>query len=375
MFKTTGIAPLCYEVEMINLIGSSYNNRKLQMVSFKQNEMPQGAKKDEITPEEHDTVLIQQKEKAPIRTGARIWLDKLQNAMTVYPAKGISGSKNANFYEFLTMGMVPFAVGSLMLMGVFNGATKTFSQNAASKAALKGHKMALGIAFYVLAKTLSKKLIEWPVKAKYGIDMNLPYKKVVNEFPEYPGDTDLKRYEYHKVYESVDFPRWDLLYDQKFYGPARNSYYDHIAKKMKVGENLQDADQQVKPKVRDLVVKTRTFSTLSSYLWAATGVALAMQPAWDIYGTRHVFKNLKGQKLVDIIKNFGTAAGKSVKELVSGAGSKRKAPKIVGIGLLSLAIASTLAGNIATLVDFKKRKSDKIATTPIIDENKPKVVC
>ena len=31
-------------------------------------------------------------------------MDKFIKAFTVYPAKGLNGSKNSNFYEFLTMG-------------------------------------------------------------------------------------------------------------------------------------------------------------------------------------------------------------------------------------------------------------------------------
>ena len=60
-------------------------------------------------------------------TRARIGYDKFTNALTLYPAKGLKGSKNANFYEFLTMGTVPYVIGSLMLMSVFNSANKFFN--------------------------------------------------------------------------------------------------------------------------------------------------------------------------------------------------------------------------------------------------------
>ena len=53
-------------------------------------------------------------------TRTRIGFDKLTNALTLYPAKGLKGDKNANFYEFLTMGTVPYLVGSATLMGVCN---------------------------------------------------------------------------------------------------------------------------------------------------------------------------------------------------------------------------------------------------------------
>ena len=61
----------------------------------------------------HDTLL-----KDNLATRTYIGIDKISNAFTVYPAKGLKGSKNANFYEFLTMGTVPYLIGSAMLMGI-----------------------------------------------------------------------------------------------------------------------------------------------------------------------------------------------------------------------------------------------------------------
>ena len=49
-------------------------------------------------------------------TRFRIGMDKFTNAITLYPAKGLKGNRNANFYEFLTMGQVPYLIGSGMLM-------------------------------------------------------------------------------------------------------------------------------------------------------------------------------------------------------------------------------------------------------------------
>lgn len=66
-------------------------------------------------------------------TRTRIGLDKLTKAFTVYPAKGLKGSKNSNFYEFLTMGTVPYLIGSATLMAIFNTPNKKFS--ASDKAA------------------------------------------------------------------------------------------------------------------------------------------------------------------------------------------------------------------------------------------------
>ena len=95
----------------------------------------------------HDTLLPNN-----FSTRFRIGMDKFTNAITLYPAKGLKGNRNANFYEFLTMGQVPYLIGSGMLMGVFNFANKHFKSFAESKASKIGNKMALGVVIYGVAK-------------------------------------------------------------------------------------------------------------------------------------------------------------------------------------------------------------------------------
>ena len=77
----------------------------------------------------HDTLLENK-----FSTNARVGVDKFINAFTIYPAKGMKGSKNANFYEFLTMGIVPYLIGSITLMSVFNTANKHFKPIVKTKA-------------------------------------------------------------------------------------------------------------------------------------------------------------------------------------------------------------------------------------------------
>ncbi len=333
-----------------------------------------GKKKTKAEPSvggEKDYLMIEEHTKHPISTKIKIGADRLSNALTTYPAKGLKGSVNSNFYEFLTMGTVPYLVGSATLMSVFNLANKFFDPSSAAAASKIGKKMALGVLFYGVAKSLSKKLIETPVKMKYGVDVNLPYRRVINEIPDDTNKDDLVSYEYHKAFESVDFPRYDLLYT-KGLGKNPNSYYDMVAKKMGMGENLLDSDQKVKPKLRELVTKTRTFTTLSSYLWAASAVGVAMQPAWE---SSPVKLNNIVKAPVKFVKDFGKQFGRGVKNFLGIGEEVLTKSHIAGRVLLGLAAAVTIAGNIITLVDFKKRKSDKMASTPIINNEKPKVVC
>ena len=99
----------------------------------------------------HDTLL-----KNNVVTRTRIGIDNFANAFTVYPAKGLKGSKNANFYEFLTMGTVPYLIGSGMLMAVFNAASKHYAPFQKTMARSTGNKLALGVLFYGVMKHFSK---------------------------------------------------------------------------------------------------------------------------------------------------------------------------------------------------------------------------
>ncbi len=348
--------------------------------------------KEEDTEHAKDRLLCEEMKKHPITTSAKIQTDKLVKAVTTYPKKGLSGSKNANFYEFLTMGMVPYLLGSAAMIGVFNLANKFFDTPGAVSASKIGKKMGIGVVLYGLGKVLSKKLIEKPLKWKYGIE-NLPYDKVINELPEENNKDNLEAHEYHKVFESVDFPYFNLFYDNKFYGDKKNAYFDKVAKKMGM-EPTEYSDQQTKDKIREKVVQSRVFSTLSSYLWAATGVAIASQKPWEnlvlnpskrihnfinhVKLTQQAKTSVKN-KVKDIanydffIKDFGKKFVKSTKELVNK-GSKSSV--YAGRILLGCAIGMTLLGNFKTLFDFNNNRGNKKqAASSLIDENKEKVVC
>jgi len=302
---------------------------------------------------------------------SRIQVDKFLNAVTVYPVKGLTGNPNSNFYEFLTMGMVPYLIGSGMLMAVFNLATKYFEPTQAKHAASIGHKMALGVVFYGLLKSLSKKFIEMPVGFLTGVDVNKPYRDMKSQLPEYAGDTsDKKSIEYHKVFESVDFPRWDLLYDYKKNKP-RNYYYDKVAKKMGLGKNLEASDQVAKPKIRELIIRTKTWTTLSSYIWAGLGVALAVQDGWtEAFGKKEgsFFKraadafNDKGKSFKAFAKEFAkdlrNGFRNSCKQLYNGGVNHSKVKAAAGKAYILAAIGSTVAGILMSSFDFFKDKTE-----------------
>lgn len=288
----------------------------------------------------HDTLL-----KNNFATRTKIGIDKFVNALTVYPAKGLKGSKNSNFYEFLTLGMVPYLVGSATLMGVFNLANKYYSNFSRTKASMNGRKFALGVLFYGLMKNISKSFISRPLKLISGVDIEQPYAKVIYELPDDINDTDITSIEHHKVFESVDFPRWDLFYTDDYNHKNRNLIYDRYAFKLGLGRNLNDSDQEVKPRVKEIAVKASLAKSISSYLWAAVGVAFAFQSPWEKYLNIMTFNPKDKEKFLKSVKAFGTSFLESAKTLYKGENGSKYSGRI----LLFTAAASTVLGLVNTL--------------------------
>lgn len=334
---------------------------------------------------DHDTLL-----KNNLVNRTRIAFDKLSNAATIYTAKGITGNKNANFYEFLTMGTIPYILGSLTFMGVFNSAAKHFDSFSRSRAYKLGNKMALGVIFYALGKSLSKSLVSTPVRLATGVDINLPYAKVNYELPENKNDTDITSIEYHKVYESVEFPRWDLLYNYEKNGQSRNAYYDKVAKKLGMGTDLKDSDQEVKPRIKEIITKTTAIKNIVPYLWAALGVGIAVQKPWETFLATHKFKTYKVseftnngktfmQKLSGTAKNTGSYAWQTLgdfgdtfktalKDLYNGKMTGSKAAKTAGKIAVWLPIAATILGD--AIIISSGKKATKSVGKPVVDTDK-----
>lgn len=320
--------------------------------------------KPEKLPYAKDTLLENN-----FQTRARINYDKLTNALTLYPAKGLKGNRNANFYEFLTMGTVPYLIGSGMLMAVFNSANKHFAPFAQSKASAIGKKMALGVLFYGILKSATKSFVTKPVKWLTGIDTEVPYAKVNYELPEDIYDTDITSIEYHKAFESKDFPRWDLFYKSEAKGEVRNEYFDKIAKKLGLGENLTDSDQETKPIIKQIAVKTDMAKTLSSYLWAATGVAYAFQTPWEEYLNSFTLKFWKGKEFMHSLKVLKNSAVKAAKDLVNGPKYSTGITKHAGKVLLGASALSSILG-VINAVHIKKQP----ASTNYVDKDRKYVV-
>lgn len=320
-------------------------------------QLPSKKKEDES----HDCII----------SGSPFWQIKngtetFTKAVTTYTKSGFTGNKNHNFYEFLSLGVIPYTIGSLTLMGVFNCAAKYFEPFEKMRANKVGHKMALGVVLYGLMKYASKKLIEAPVHAITGIDPNIRYRKVVSELPTMTNLNPTK-VEYHKVFESVDFPRWDLLHNNPNNSNEHsNAYFDKVAKRLGVGTNLPDSDQIVQPIIKETITKTRAWSTVSSYLWAAVGVATAVQNSFGEY-----FQNASRLSVGKKITEFFPALKDSVKDLWKGATPKTG---VAGKVLVSAAVLSTVLGVLCSTMRTKDHNAS-IPSTALIDDTRKVTEC
>ncbi len=286
---------------------------------------------------------------------------KTSSAFIDYPAKGLKGDINSNFYEFLTMGIVPYLAGSAMFMFVFNCVNKHLDAHSQKAASKYGKKMALGVVLYGLLKNLSKNLVTIPVKVATGVDTEMPYQNVVYNLPTKAGEdaTVDPQYQQRKVFDSKEFYRKDLL---------DREYFDKVAKKLGLGENLNDSISETSPIIQNIVATSSTAKSLSSYAWAGVGVALAVQDSWcdffdsitnrknyvkksDKNFTSNMIGKLKtfGENTKNISKSFVNSFGRSCKSLWNGSPADTGFMKYSGkwfVGFASLLTAALTANSI-----------------------------
>jgi len=293
-------------------------------------------------------------EKKPL-TGLRIGAHKLKGNAD-YFKKGFDGSQNSNFYEFLSTGMFPYITGSAMFIALSTVANKFFSTQDRFAATKHGKNMALGVILYAGGKWLGSKLINKLTHASTGIDLEMPYKKIVTELPEGPDKQERVREEFHRVFESRDFPRHDLLVKMGEAEGNRYGYYDKITKKMGYEDRLNAPDQIVNEKIKEVITKATVGKNVSSYLWAALGVAFASQEAIANFKFTRIphahkqnLKNFKGG-----VKN---TIKEAAKQLWKGSGDNAHKKGIVGKVLIGAALASTVISWFNVSSGFNKGKA------------------
>ncbi len=312
---------------------------------------------------------------------------KTSNAFLKYPQKGLRGDVNSDFYEFITMGIVPYLIGSGMFMAMFN-LLKNLDPKSQVLAGINGKKFALGVVLYGLFKNLSDDLVTRPVYWGTGVDLELPIEHVSYTLPKEAGAKAevFPEIQQRKVYDSREFFRKDLI--QKDIG---KEYYDNVAEKIGLGTDLNDSVTETTPIIQSIVSTTKTAKTLTTYAWAATGVGLAMQDSWkdffasisnrrryhkasgDGFGAR-IGKRLKnfGLNTVDISKSFGRSFCKAFKTLWSGENGTKGFMKHAGKAWLLLTGAVTV-GSTANVI-IRARQNAKLVNEKIMDRSKESTV-
>ena len=322
-----------------------------------------------------------------LKTRVEQKFQKTSNAILQYPIKGLRGDVNSDFYEFLSMGIVPYVIGSGMFMGLFN-MLKDLNPKSQKIASINGNKMALGVVLYGLMKTLSNDLVTRPVYWGTGVDIELPIEHVYYPLPKEAGEAAniIPQIQQRKVYDSREFFRKDLI--QKDYGIE---YYDKIAKKIGLGENLNDSVTETTPIIQSIVSTTKTAKSLSSYAWAGVGIGLAMQNSWSNFfdaianRKRHIAKPNEGlgtkiggrmknagENFVDISKTFGKSFTEACKTLWTGEAGKSGFMKHAGKGWLMFTAALTV-GSVANVI-YQARHMGKLANKDIMDKSKESTV-
>lgn len=325
-----------------------------------------------------------------LETRLRQKFDKTASAFTEYPKKGLLGDVNSDFYEFLSMGIIPYLVGSGMFMGVFNLVNNHLMPDSKKFAANSGKKMALGVVLYGIAKTLANDLVTRPVYWSTGVDIELPYRNVSYPLPTEPGENAniYPMRQHRKVYDSREFFRKDLIASDPEYGVK---YYDKIAEKIGLGKNLNDSVTETTPIIQSIISTTKVAKSLCSYAWAGVGVGLALQNSWtDFFDTisnrkKHVPKEGEGllnkigsrmknagSNFINISKSFGKSFGRACKSLWTGEAGTKGYMKHAGKAWILFSTALT-AGSVANVI-YKAKTMGKLANKDIIQKDKESMV-
>ncbi|HBG49426.1 MAG TPA: hypothetical protein DDW90_08000 [Cyanobacteria bacterium UBA9971] len=235
-----------------------------------------------------------------------------------YAYRGLKGDPNANFYEYLSLGNIPYFIGGPLLAAVFAfGATRFGTQEKVS-AVIRAKQIAVGVGLYYLGAELAKKVIDIPVKFFRGVDLNHPYENVVDCRATSTTGYSPKKIEYHKVPESVDFTRFDLMSgdETKENGQAVNEQFDKLAKKFGIDKNVQDTDATLKGSIKKLIISSTAFKYALTAPFVALGVAIAAQDAWGNIGGKAFSENIKNifsTKSLLNLKQRATIAGEIIK--------------------------------------------------------------
>ena len=275
-------------------------------------------------------------------TGAKVGIHKFTNDILTYFPKGFSGSKNSSFYEYLSLGMVPYVIGSAMLIALYSAANKNFNLKDRTIASGIAKQVGAGVILYGIGNWLSKKIAHMGIHASTGINLDWKLLDKVNEFPEVGQEKGQIRTKYPGVFDSADFPRKDktALWGELEHGNIY-AYEDMILKKAGYKDKQNAPNQTAWPLIRQVKVRTTALENISKYIVAATGVAL---------GSQEAFAKIKLKQPKSIL----TALKDGFKELWKGT-ERNAITKHYGKALLIGSAAATLLTWLIPTIGFKSK--------------------
>ena len=317
-----------------------------------------------------------------LKTRVGINIKKTLDIPFLHFPRGLGGAPGFTFFEFLQTAKFPFYVGGPILAALFYAGVKSDNLNSMSAAKKIAKHMALGVGLYYVGSALAKFVVNKVVKASKGVDLNQPYAKAV------PGEVNQtgmfkKSVEFHKVPESADFTRFDLLYNKEASTPEEiNKRYLELAPKYGIKANANDVDSTLKPLMKKTIIMSRAWQYALTAFYVVLGIGMANQKAWE-KGSPEGFKKLlkngifgKSQPMKNRLHNAKLAVydymlkpfGESFVEFWKG---RNKATSIAGKTTIIAAGAATLTAMLLlagknsarfhSIVDFKKKdKSNEV---------------
>ncbi len=196
--------------------------------------------------------------------------------LPIYAYRGLKGDPDANFHEGMQLSKIPYYLGGPVLVWTF----KVGEGHPLKLTKQKG----VGVLLYYLGIMAANESVNLPVKILRGVDLKQKYIDLVDIRPEDPAGTTKRKTEYHDVFESIDFTRWDLLYNKSIETSQNpkliNENYDKIAKKMGLGENLTDSDSAVQPYMQKLIVMSKAWKYFLAVPFVGLAIGLSSQDVW-----------------------------------------------------------------------------------------------
>ncbi|MCQ2789205.1 MAG: hypothetical protein MJ229_02390 [bacterium] len=278
---------------------------------------------------------------------------KTYNASQIpsYVERGLKGDPDSNFHEFMTISKVPYFIGGPGLVATILAGSNVFDIKANNAAKINGKGMALGCLCYYLMTAVAKACVDAPVKLFRGIDLN--QKISTNSFNKPYDEEGHSQYrkEYHNLYESSKFIRWNLT------NPNEPQYeYNKIAQKMGIPEDAADKDSIMRPIISTTIKRANAWKYLIGAFGVMLGVGFGNQQALKENFMTGAIADIKNNKSIkNIAQNAKIKVAKPIAEAFKSLwkGSDSLGSKITGkFAILGFA-ASVLLANISILNNSK----------------------